>query len=325
MVTSVVRGVVAGVFFAAASTAAAPARALAAEPEVPPATFVPASPDHQPGSSQPVYGSTPEPVPAGGDDELPAFLTLDRTGMTAHAGIQVGFSKLDEASLSDDGFFTRFNPYGQYMFPNRQVGIYGQIPISHAFAFGGAADTTGIGNLEMGGIYLPLGDSRLILRGGLALPTGSSLDNIEDVITNTITAYERITDYVLIAPEYTTLRLSASTIRQMDMFFLRVDGGFDLVFSRPAATEDAPSAFFRANVAGGIRTTDVDFTLELANIAALNGEDVDGITERFIHTAAIGARTRGENQFYGGAVFLLDEDSRGEIWILSLGYMRPFN
>ena len=288
---------------------------------MPPAAFVPAPPDHQPGSSAPVYGSTPEPLPSAADDELPGFITLDRMGMTAHAGIQVGFSKIDDDSLSDDGFFMRFNPYGQVMFPNRQVGVYGQIPISHAFVFSGAPDATGWGNLELGGLYLPLGDSRLILRGGLALPTGSGVDDFDGAITNLITSFERLTDYVLAQPEYTTLRLSASTIRQLDMFFLRADGGFDLVFGKPSAFDGATTVFFRANVAGGIRTTDVDFTLELANLAFLNGEGVD---ERFQHTAAIGARTRGENQLYLGAVFPLDEAARGEIWILSLGYMRPF-
>jgi hypothetical protein len=320
MVTTVVRGLVAAVLLAAAGTGAAPTRALAAEPEVPPATFVPAPPDHQPGSSQPVYGSTPEPAQSAADDELPGFITLDRTGMTAHAGIQVGFTKLDEASLTDDGFFMRFNPYGQVMFPNRQVGVYGQMPLSHGFNLNGA-DTTGWGNLELGAVYLPLSDSRLILRGGLALPTGSGIEDFDSVATNTITTFERLTDFVLAAPEYTTLRLSASTIRTMDMFFVRADGGFDLVFSRPSAFEGSTSAFFRANVAGGIRTTAVDFTLELANLAFLNGDDVD---ERFLHTAAIGARTRGENQLYLGAVFPLDEEIRGEVWILSLGYMRPF-
>ena len=41
--------------------------------------------------------------------------------------------------------------------------------------------------------------------------------------------------------------------------------------------------------------------------------------------AAIGARTRGEDQLHLGLVFPLDDDLRGELWILSLGYMRAFN
>jgi len=321
MATSVVKGLVAGVLIAAAGTAAAPARALA-EPEVPTPTFVPAPSDHQPGSSEYVPPSDNQPRPAAVVDTLPGFITMDRTGTSSFAGMQLGFVKIDDTSLSD-GFLMRINPYGQYMFPNRQVGVFGQLSLAHAFDFTGA-DATGFGNIEMGGLYLPMSDSRLILRASLALPTSSS-DDLGDVFSNLFTQYERLTDVVLVAPEYTTLRLSASTVQQMDAFFLRADGGFDLVFSKPGTADGAAWAFFRANVAGGIRTDAVDFALELVNIAALGGDNLDGITERFQHTAAIGARTRGEDQFHLGMVFPLDENTRGELWILSLGYMRAFN
>ena len=69
----------------------------------------------------------------------------------------------------------------------------------------------------------------------------------------------------------------------------------------------------------------MDFALELVNIASLGGDNLSGVSQRFEHTAAIGARTRGEDQFHLGIVFPLDEDTRGELWILSLGYMRAFN
>jgi hypothetical protein len=320
MVRRVVRGVVAGLSLAVAWIGAAPARALA-DPEVPPAAFVPAPPDHQPGSSQYVPPSETEPPPRAASDEgLPMFMTLDRTATGPHAGIQVGFNKFDDVSLSD-GFAMRFNPYGQYIFPNRVAGIYGQLPIAHLFDFTGA-DGTGVGNFEMGGLYLPMGDSRLILRAGLALPTAS--DSGEGIIANASTTFERLTDFVLFPPDYTTFRLSASTVQRMDMFFLRVDGGFDLVFSRPTG-DDGPNVFFRANVAGGVRTSVVDFTLELVNLAFVNGDVGGGITERFNHTAALGVRTQGQDQFHFGTIFPLDEAARGEVWILSLGYMRAFN
>jgi hypothetical protein len=321
MVRRIVKGAVVGLSIAVAWTGAAPAQALAEEPpETPPAAFVPPPPDHQPGSSEYVPGSEKEPRPVVPDDGLPGFLTLDRVGTTSHAGIQMGFHKFDDVSLSD-GFAMRFNPYGQFMFPNRKAGIYGQLPISHAFALNGDPDGTGVGNLELGGLFLPMSDSRLILRAGLALATASD-DDALDAGANLATAFERITDLLLVVPEYTTLRLSASTVHQMDMFFFRLDGGFDFVIARPG-TADGPSVIFRANAAGGVRTQFVDFSLELANLAFLNGVD-DG-DDRFIHTAAIGARTRGENQFHFGAVFPLDEEIRGEIWILSLAYMRAFN
>jgi hypothetical protein len=94
---------------------------------------------------------------------------------------------------------------------------------------------------------------------------------------------------------------------------------------RPLYPSYPPTVFLRANVAAGIRTSSVDFTLDLVNLGALNGDDIGGITDRFLHSAAVGLRTRGEDQFHLGAVFPLDESARGEVWILSLGYMRAFN
>ena len=169
-----------------------------------------------------------------------------------------------------------------------------------------------------------MGDARLILRAGLALPTASS-DDLPDVFANAFTQFERLTDYVLVLPEYTTFRLSASTVQEMDAFFIRADGGFDLALSKPMSADGQPSVFFRANIAGGIRTESVDFALELVNLAFVNGDNYSGLTERFRHTLAIGGRTRGEDQFHFGLVFPLDEFARGEVWILSLGYTRAFN
>ena len=120
-----------------------------------------------------------------------------------------------------------------------------------------------------------------------------------------------MTDFVLIAPNSTTARLSASTIQRMDEFFFRGDAGFDLIIDRPSGST-GPSVFFRANLAAGYRVPDaVDLAFELVNIAAVNGDVDGGITERFIHTAAITARTPGINQFHLGTVFPLDEDARG--------------
>ena len=326
MVRPLVRGVVVGLSIAVAWIGAATTPAWADEPppELPPATFGAPPPDHQPGSSEYVPPKEGEParVAARVDDELPGFITLDRMGTGSQAGIQVGVDKIDDAAFTGGGYALRFNPYGQYMFPGRPAGVYGQWSIAHSFL--DAADGTGVGNLELGGVYLPLGDARLILRGGVALPTASS-DDLPAVVANAITAYERITDYVLFPGEYTSLRLSASTVQRMDTFFFRADGGFDFVISRPGAASGQPSVLFRANVAGGIRASGVDFTVELANIAAVNGDNIDSISERFIHTAAIGLRTQGEDQFYFGGVFPLDDNQRGDLWILSLGYMRAFN
>jgi hypothetical protein len=94
---------------------------------------------------------------------------------------------------------------------------------------------------------------------------------------------------------------------------------------RPLYPSYPPTVSLRANVAAGIRTSSVDFTLDLVNLGALNGDDIGCITDRFLHSAAVGLRTRGEDQFHLGALFPLDESARGEVWILSLGDMRAFN
>jgi hypothetical protein len=290
-------------------------------PEAPPANFGPPPAGHEPpqpwtpGDSQ----AAPAPVTS---DIAPGFMTMDRVDAHTRLGLQVGFNKLDDIDLGD-GFFMRFNPYAQYVFPNREVGIYGQLPFSHAFIFSGTGeDATGWGNLELGGFYMPFRNNDLILRAGLAAATASDESNTDGIITNAATVYERLTDFVLIAPNYTTGRLSASTVQQMDQFFFRADGGFDLVIDRPSMST-GPSVFFRANAAAGYRVPDaVDLAFELVNIAAVNGDVDGGITERFIHTAALTLRTPGVNQIHVGTIFPLDEDARGEVWILSFGYQR---
>src|SRR4029079_17187454 len=127
-----------------------------------------------------------------------------------------------------------------------------------------AADGTGIGNLELGGFYLPTHRSELIVRVGLARPTAA--DSVSGALANFDTRFERLTDFVLIGPSTTSLRLSGSTVQQWDMFFLRADVGLDAVLDKPGTASGATSVFGRANVAGAVRASGVDFTLELVNL-----------------------------------------------------------
>jgi hypothetical protein len=257
------------------------------------------------------------------EDIVPGFMTLDRVDAHTRLGLQVAFVKPDAVNLSD-GFFMRFNPYAQVLFPGKVAGIYGQLPISHAFAFN-ASDSTGYGNLETGAFFLPLRSNDLILRAGLAVATASDENSFGGVLANAETLYERLTDYVLLVPHYTTARVSASTVHQVDQVFIRADGGFDLVIDHSSTNgANPPTVFFRANVAAGIRLPGVDLLGELVNLAAVNG-NADGITDRFVHTAAIGVRTVGENQLHLGMVFPLDQASRGDFWIVSFGYQRAMN
>jgi hypothetical protein len=244
-------------------------------------------------------------------DVPPSTLTLDRMDAATRLGIQVGFDKLNHVNLSD-GFVMRFEPYGQYVFPNHGVGIYGHLPIAHVFDFNGS-DVTGVGNLDVGAFFLPLHNSALILRAGVALASASTAMN--ETFANIASTYERMTDFLLIAPNYTTLRFSASTVQESEVAFFRGDFGFDLAIDKPS---NGRGVFVRGNLAAGVRLPAVDLAAELVNIGYLDGSG--DISKRFMHTLAGGFRTRGPHQFYAGMVFPLDQAARGEIWIVSLGY-----
>jgi hypothetical protein len=245
-------------------------------------------------------------------------MTLDRMDPTTRLGIQMGFDKLDRLSISDL-FLVRFEPYGQYVFPGGVAGIYGHVPIAR-ITQSNQPDATGIGNLDMGGFFMPTHGPELIIRAGLALSTATdSGDGSAGII---LSQYERLTDLILAAPNYTAVRLSGSTVQQSGMFFFRGDLGIDLAIDKPTGD---PWTFFRANMAAGVRLDAVDLTAELANLGVY-GDDVSrSTTERFFHTLAFSVRTTGENQLHFGTVFPLDSNLRGEIWILSLGYQRAMN
>jgi len=254
------------------------------------------------------------------DRPPPGTFTLDRMDEASRLGVQVGFDKIDRVKLSD-GFVIRTELFGQYVFPNSLGGVYLHVPFAHAFDFNGS-DQTAMGNVGIGGFFLPMQDSRLILRFGLVVPTAS--DDPARIVTNAFTVYERLTDLVLVAHDFTTMRLSASTLQEGGAAFFRGDFGLDFVIDKPSASSGSPTVLMRANLAGGVHLDAVDLTLELVNVAALNG-DVSGIDNRFIHTLGAGLSTRGTDQVRVGTVFPLDKEARGEIWIISVGYQHATN
>jgi hypothetical protein len=302
------------VIVACIETRAAWAQNAEPPPESPPPAFVAPPPGYEPPTvqGQPAYA---EGQPPRAGEPLPTLMTLDRMDSTSRLGVQLGFDKVDRLSISDF-FVLRFEPYGQYVFPGGLAGIYGQVPIAR-LTQSNQPDATGVGNLDLGGFFMPTRGPELIIRAGFALATATdSGDGSTGII---LSQYERLTDLILAGPNYTALRLSGSTLQQSGMFFLRGDLGVDLAIDKP--TGDA-WAFLRANVAAGIRLDAVAFTAELVNLGVY-GDDGDRTTaQRFFHTLAFGVRTTGEDQLHFGTVFPLDDALRGELWILSLGYQR---
>lgn len=315
---SVIRESAAGLLLAAVfGVTATPAWGAEPPPDPPPAAFGAPPPGYEP-PPPPSPDAVVEPVRYAPPQAPPSFMTMDRVDSSSRLVLQLGFFKADDTSL-DDAFGLRFNPYAQYVHPNGQGGVYAQIPLSHVY-LDGEDDLTAWGNPEVGGFFMPTRSSELILRGGLI--AGLGRDEVPDVLASLATSLERLTDELLAPPDYWTLRLSASTVREVDMFFFRADAGFDLVIDRPGSAADSPDVFFRGNIAGGLHVSSVDLLAELVNRTALDGEVEGGVSARSNHTLALGVRTQGETQFHLGTVFPLDEAVRGDIWILSLGLMQ---
>jgi len=258
------------------------------------------------------------PAPAAGEI-APSFVTMDRMDANSRFGVQIGFEKVDRVSI-DDAFYMRANLYGQYVLPQGNVGLYGQLPISHGFvsdSVGLGGSNTAIGNLDGGVYFMPRRNNEIILRAGVVLPTAS--DDSTGLITNVLTSYERMTDLLLADPKTWVLRLSASTLQQRDALFFRGDLGLDLIVSSDSTSDH--NLYGRLNLAAGIRAQVVDLALELVNYGVLDGSNPGGdITDRFFHTGTIALRSRGEHQLHAAFVLPLDSSLRGELWIVSVGY-----
>lgn len=277
-------GVQATAVLAALATTALPASAWAQEQEVP---------------GQPAAVEAEPP---------PSTITLDRMDSATRASVQVGLISVDPI----DGWFMRANASGQYVTRNRGAGFYGQFPIAHFFNPTGP-DASAVGAVEVGAFALPHRSSQLVLRFGVAVATG--YEGAGALATHLFSATERLTDFLLTAPGYSMLRMSASTVQQSGPVFFRGDFGFDVVIDAP---NTASTLHLRANAAVGLRTTPGDLTIELVNFGAM--DTGVGASNSLFHTLTLGMRTRGTHQAHAGLVFPLDASLRGDVWILALGY-----
>jgi hypothetical protein len=264
------------------------------------------------------WGDVAAQTPGPPNDPPPSTLTLDRMDDATRLGVQLGLHKLDGVDLGD-GMGARLELYGQWLLSGG-LGVYGHLPFTRLLVFsdgaplGDDSDFVGSGGLEGGAFFRIGGYSHAVLRAGLVLPT--AVNGFVGPLANTSVALERLTDLVNLAPNTTALRLSASWLNTQGLFFVRGDLGLDLAMSN-ATDEDV---LLRVNLAAGLQLPGADLSLESVNLGILDGDSLDGFQQRFLHTVAAAARTRGKHQLYGGMVFPLDEAPRGDVWILAVGY-----
>jgi hypothetical protein len=206
-------------------------------------------------------------------EQAPGFALLDRTDDQTKIATSLAFTSFDASGASGQ----RFDLHGQYVHPQLGWGGYGVLSWGRISTNFGSE--SGLGNLEVGGLYAIPGEVPVILRGGIALDTASD----EDAFIALLTGVHRLTDAGTQLPDTTSLRLSVSpTLRQGQGYF-RADAGLDLPLGH-----DFVDMFLRFNVAGGIDLGGVALQAELVNIIEISDGDNDTV-----HVLGLGARYLG--------------------------------
>ena len=236
---------------------------------------------------------------------LPFNLT-DRVDGTSGGDIQLGFTYFSETSsvfgFKTDVFFQAYSDSGG--------GLYGSVPLSAAFVSEGDGDAIfGVGNIELGGAYAKRnGQVAFVLRGGLTAPIASS--GPDGLAANLINVFGRVSDLVLIAPEISFARISASGIMLLDPAFARVDIGFDVPVWDTDDVGDA-NTITHATLGIGIvsQPSGTSFTAELSTVSG-SGDSFS--------TLALGVGFSGGT--YVSLVSPLDDGPRGQVLVVKLGF-----
>src|SRR5207253_3142541 len=147
----------------------------------------------------------------------------DRQDDSSRAGVEASYFEFRDSS--SPGTLMRFDLHGQYVDPSSGLGGYAQLPFS--YASGGGQTNKGVGDADVGVIYVPKLDSattKLVAHLGLTLPTGSQGDN---GLANLFTGLTRVDDLYLSLPKAITLRAGVSPVIRSGQLFARVDVGVD--------------------------------------------------------------------------------------------------
>jgi hypothetical protein len=234
----------------------------------------------------------------------PGFVTLDRGDASSRFGIESSYVFLGDEQGGNLNVW-RFEGHGQYVDPTSGFGGYIQFPISYLDASSAGSpsqSTSAVGDLELGGLYVPrlaTPNFRVVLRAGVTLPTGSISD--EDLQSTVYTSVARITDLYLALPQATSLRLAISGLWRYGQLFARVDLGVDVNLS--IENSDSADTIMRANVGVGVEVGSLSFSLESTTLDDSSADPGGGLASDLLSTVAVAARFRtGRIDVYSAVV-----------------------
>lgn len=248
----------------------------------------------------------------------PGFVTIDRQDAQSRVGVEASYLFYN-TNNSNSVTPLRFNGYGQYVDAASGFGGYASLPISYINVsppMGMSQSADGLGDLEVGGIWVPHISTPgvgVILHAGVTLPTGSSGKNTGDgAAANILVGLSRLDDYYLVIPKGVSLRLGVSPVFRSGQFFARADFAIDANMSdEDSGMTGGKSAdtILRVNLAAGADLGQVAVSAEVTNLydSSANGTMFG---DSWIDTGAVAARfNSGQVQPYAAIVFPLDHDS----------------
>jgi hypothetical protein len=267
----------------------------------------------------------PPPPPPPGDPALagaavdphdpataPGFVTLGRQDGNSRAGVEISylFPKIPSGSnLSATAL--RIEPHGQYVDPASGFGGYASLPITYLSesANGASESATGIGDVDLGVLYLPkLSEPNvaIVLFAGATLPTGSKADpnamGLQGVSANLVGLQTRLTDYYLVVPAGLTLRGGGALLYRQDQMFLRAEGRVDI--SQSADGNTLPTAY-QFNFGAGFQTGDIALMAESTNFV------FSGDRSLTVNMGAVSVRySAGNVHPYAALILPLDDDAK---------------
>lgn len=224
------------------------------------------------------------------------FVHTNRFDADSRVGADVSYFVLDG---DPDFSLLRFDLHGHYIHPESGGGFYAQVPV--AFAFDDNDSETVLGNLEIGGLYMPKamkGPLQFVLRGGITLPTAE--DDLSSLL-GVIAQYARVHDLYLAIPEGVTARLGGSALYDAGNVYFRGDLGIDINLSHAGGGDVDPAVSFNAGL--GLRVSpQAAITAELSSISS---------DEDDVFNFGLGARFFTGNIWpYVGLVLPLDSEPR---------------